>query len=448
MHTLEQLRSGALAGLSRVALTSCGLREFPVEIFQLADDLEILDLSGNALCALPDGLARLHKLRILFCSDNQFTELPPVLGQCQQLCMVGFKANQIRQVAAQSLPPNLRWLTLTDNQITELPPEIGQCAQLQKLMLAGNRLRALPASLAACQRLELLRVAANELAHLPDWLFALPRLAWLAFAGNPLCADLEALTLARGAAALPAVAWSSLQLQELLGQGASGVIHRAQQGADGVSQAVAVKLFKGAITSDGLPRSEMAACLGAGQHPQLIALLGRVSQHPQDAQGLVMALVDPAFQNLALPPSLDTCTRDIYPPERRFGLALALRLATGVACATGHLHRQGIMHGDLYGHNTLYSDQGQALLGDFGAASMYAPTPTDSGEKYQRLEARAFGCLLEELLDRSEVPAPWAGVAGSLRELSTRCLSECPAERPLFAEIEDTLARNTALLTR
>ena len=447
MHTLEQLRSGALAGLARVELTSCGLREFPAEIFQLADDLEILDLSGNALCALPDGLARLHKLRILFCSDNQFTELPPVLGQCQQLRMVGFKANQIRRVSAQSLPPNLRWLTLTDNQITELPPEIGQCAQLQKLMLAGNRLRALPASLAACQQLELLRVAANELAHLPDWLFALPRLAWLAFAGNPLCVDLEASALAHSAAALPDIAWSSLQMQELLGQGASGVIHRAQHGCVGASQAVAVKLFKGAITSDGLPRSEMAACLGAGQHPQLIPLRGRVSQHPQDVQGLVMALVDPAFQNLALPPSLDTCTRDIYPPARRFGLAVALRLATGVACATGHLHRQGIMHGDLYGHNTLYGGQGQALLGDFGAASMYASTPTDSGEKYQRLEARAFGCLLEELLDRSEVPAPWADVARSLRELSTRCLSACPAERPLFAEIEAALARTTALMT-
>ena len=106
------------------------------------------------------------------------------------------------------------------------------------------------------------------------------------------------------------------------------------------------------------------------------------------------------------------------------------------------------MHGDLYGHNTLYGRQGQALLGDFGAASMYALTPTDRGEKYQRMEARAFGCLLEELLDRSDVPAPWADVAERLRELSTRCLSECPADRPLFAEIEEALARATALLIR
>ena len=60
MHTLEQLRSGALAGFQRVGL-SASLTEFPTEIFQLAESLEILDLSGNALRTLPDDLPRLHK---------------------------------------------------------------------------------------------------------------------------------------------------------------------------------------------------------------------------------------------------------------------------------------------------------------------------------------------------------------------------------------------------
>ncbi|PXB90936.1 protein kinase, partial [Pseudomonas aeruginosa] len=47
MHTLQQLRSGELAGATRLDL-SCGLREFPREIFELADSLEVLNLSGNA----------------------------------------------------------------------------------------------------------------------------------------------------------------------------------------------------------------------------------------------------------------------------------------------------------------------------------------------------------------------------------------------------------------
>src|SRR5512145_2869024 len=112
LNTLEQLRSGELAGSRRVKL-ACGLSEFPREIFALAETLEILDLSGNALSSLPNDLPRLHRLRILFCSDNQFTELPAVLGLCPRLTMIGFKANRIRTVPAAALPSGLRWLILT-----------------------------------------------------------------------------------------------------------------------------------------------------------------------------------------------------------------------------------------------------------------------------------------------------------------------------------------------
>ncbi len=75
LNTLEDLRAGKLAGSRRLKL-ACGLTEFPREIFALAETLEILDLSGNALSSLPDDLPRLGKLRILFCSNNPFTELP------------------------------------------------------------------------------------------------------------------------------------------------------------------------------------------------------------------------------------------------------------------------------------------------------------------------------------------------------------------------------------
>ena len=97
MDTLEQLQAGLLRGIKRLDM-SCGLTEFPREILDLADSLEILNLSGNKLSSLPDDLPRLHKLRIIFCSDNLFSELPAVLGQCKNLTMVGFKANQISRV--------------------------------------------------------------------------------------------------------------------------------------------------------------------------------------------------------------------------------------------------------------------------------------------------------------------------------------------------------------
>ena len=168
MDTLSQLRAGKLAGARRLDL-SCGLEEVPPEVFDLADTLEVLNLTGNRLQSLPDDFARLQKLRILFCSENRFTHLPEVIGACPQLSMVGFKANAIETVADEALPSTLRWLILTDNRIEALPSSLGRCTRLQKLMLSGNRLRTLPASIGHCENLEMIRLAANEIEVLHTW---------------------------------------------------------------------------------------------------------------------------------------------------------------------------------------------------------------------------------------------------------------------------------------
>ena len=380
MHTpspLSQLRTGAFAGARRLDL-SCGLTEFPPEIFALADTLEILNLSGNALRSLPDDLYRLHRLRVVFCSDNPFTELPVALGACERLEMVGFKANRIRHVPAQALPPALRWLILTDNDISELPDALGARPRLQKLMLAGNRLAALPETLSACTRLELLRIAANRFEALPPWLTELPRLSWLACSGNPFNDAAEAQALA--AQPIPDVDWSRITLGVLLGEGASGRIHRARLAGPGVAAAdddeVAVKLFKGAITSDGTPRSEMAAC---------------------------------------------------------------------IAAAATHLHARGILHGDLYAHNILWNDRGDALLGDFGGASFFDARQPAEAARVVRTEVRAFGCLLEELGERCKTDgdddhAAAVGTAlATMARLQAQCLAEDPAARPTMAQVHADL---------
>ncbi|MBC3374407.1 protein kinase [Pseudomonas sp. SWRI92] len=434
MHTLTQLRTGQLSGITRLKL-SCGLTDFPQEIFDLADSLEILDLSGNQLDTLPDDLHRLTRLRILFCSDNRFTELPECLGRCSALTMIGFKANRIERAAGAALPPLLRWLILTDNCISRLPDELGHRPHLQKLMLAGNRLRQLPGSLAQCQRLELLRIAANQLDELPSWLLRMPSLSWLAYAGNPLEAQAEAAAL-HGATP---VDWSQLSLQALLGEGASGVIHQALWQPPGqVARNVAVKLYKGQMTSDGSPLHEMHACITAGHHPNLIGVLGQIDGHPEQQAGLVMTLVGPDYYNLAGLPSLTSCTRDVYDDELRLHAGVALRIARGIASAAAHLHRQGITHGDLYGHNILCNDQGDCLLGDFGAASFHATTDTVQTRALQRIEVRAFGILLGELLARIE-PALSAEELATLQDLQARCCQPEVLERPGFDEIEGLL---------
>lgn len=434
MNTLAQLRAGELAGITRLDLV-CGLTEFPREIFDLADSLEILNLSGNALSSLPDDLHRLTRLRILFCSDNQFTELPACLGQCAALSMIGFRANRIEQVPAAALPPLLRWLILTDNRISELPTELGERALMQKLMLAGNHLQQLPESLVQCHRLELLRISANRFTELPEWLLTLPALTWLAYAGNPLETEADAAALE----ATPSIPWSALTLEHKLGEGASGVIHRATWQRPGHADTqVAVKLYKGEMTSDGSPLHEMNACITAGLHPNLIRIEGRIIDHPQAQAGLVMQLIDPSYRNLAALPSLASCSRDVYTDDTRFSADVALRIARGIACAAEHLHEQGITHGDLYGHNIMWNEHGDCLLGDFGGASFHATTDNLETRALQRIEVRAFGVLLGELLARIDSGLSNEDRRG-LEALEQRCCQPDVLARPGFSEIVGAL---------
>ncbi len=435
-HTLSSLRAGELAGLKRLDL-SCGLTHFPQEIFGLADSLEILNLSGNALAELPDDLPRLHKLRVIFCSDNRFTRVPEVLGQCANLEMVGFKANQISVLPADALPPKLRWLILTDNRLDALPAQLGACSRLQKLMLSGNRLQHLPVEMAQCTRLELLRIAANRFTHLPSWLLALPRLAWLACAGNPFSDTGEVAATNKNP--ITHINWHDLELQEQLGEGASGVIYRANLRSAADATQVAVKIFKSALTSDGLPRSEKAACITAGGHPGLIPVAGKISGHPQGTPGLVMSLIDPSFHNLAGPPSLDSCTRDIYPADLEFTLETVINIATGIASVAEHLHAQGLMHGDLYAHNILWNEKGECLLGDFGAASFIAQQDEGLARALERIEVRAYSCLLEELLDRCAATPEERSTVDALRVLQQRCEQTDVTARPLFEEISRSM---------
>lgn len=426
---LAALRRGDLAGARELRLP--GLDTFPDEIFGLADTLEVLDLSGGTLTALPDDFDRLAKLQVLFCSGNRFVRLPPVLGGCEALSQVGFRGMALREVPGEALPPRLRWLTLTDNRIEHLPDALGERPWLQKLMLSGNRLRALPAGLEDAERLELVRLAANRFEAIPAWLGALPSLAWVSLAANPF----------EGAApdaAIETVPWTDLELDGLLGEGTSGRVYRASWRVAGAGPArpVALKLFKGVMTSDGLPEREMAACLAAGLHPHLTGAIGRLVEHPEGLNGLLMPLLPAEWRVLAGPPSLASCSRDVYDPDLRLGPGAAWRIARATARACAHLHATGLLHGDLYGHNILWDGRaGEAVLSDFGAASILPEGAVE--RQFQRIEVRAWGVLLGELLDRCAVPDR---ATAALGDLAAACTQADPRARPLMAEICATLA--------
>lgn len=441
METLELLRAGKLAGSHRLDL-SCGLTEIPPEVFELADSLEILDLSRNQLNSLPNEITTLTKLRAIFLNSNQFEQFPEILAQCPNLSIVSLRSNKITQIDDAVLFPRIRWLILTDNQLESLPSDMGNLGKLQKLMLAGNRLRSLPESMQNCHSLELLRIPANQLEAFPEWLSSLPRLSWLAYSGNPFCDTFQGTQVGTlpDPTALSLVPWAHLDVGDVLGQGASGVISKATwKASPEISQEVAVKVFKGSLTSDGFPADEMQACITAGSHDHLISTIGKITDHPEQKEGLLFPFIPPSYEKLGYPPNLDTCTRDTYLPDAAFTIPTILKIVKSISAAANHLHEKGIMHGDLYPHNILFDTGGTSYLGDFGAASFYDRTHRTIAPALERMEVRAFGCMLEDLLDRctsgSDPDAISEGTVNQLRQMQQRCMGTIPGDRPLFTEL-------------
>lgn len=418
--TLKELRSGNVLNPNRITL-SCGLTEFPNELYNYVDQLEILDLSNNQLSSLPLDMSRFTKLKIAFFSQNNFTIFPKQLADCPALTMIGFKSNKITEIPEDALSESIQWLTLTDNHITKLPKSIGKCIRLQKCMLAGNRLTELPNELANCTNLELLRISANRLTTIPLWLLQLPRLSWLAFSGNPVTYVPKTISQ------LPNIDWSRIEVLQQLGEGASGVISKARM--DGEKE-VAIKIYKGDVTSDGYPKDELATCLSTGLHGNIVPLTATISNHPEGKQGILMELIPAEFKNLGQPPSFETCTRDVFHSEQKFTLEKGVNILRGVLQAAKHLHSRGIMHGDLYAHNTLFNEEGMAYFGDFGAATFYDKNSKEA-VLLERIDVRAFGCLIEDItsLIREEKGKE------ALIKISEMCMLKDVMTRPSFEEV-------------
>ncbi len=427
--TLSQLKSGQLLGSKKLSL-SCELKHFPTEIYTLSDTLEILDMSNNQLTCLPHDFAKLKKLKILFISNNFFTEFPSVLSQCPNLTMIGIRNNQIHTLAEDALPLTTRWLILTDNELESLPKSLGNLTELQKCMLSGNRLKTLPESIKNCKNLELLRLSVNQFQSLPKEILTLPKLSWLAYGGNPFCAKHPDCDTP-----LEEVKWQVLKLGEILGEGASGMIYKAIH----KDKEVAVKVFKGDITSDGLPEEERDINISMGQHDHLVDVLAKVTDHPEDKEVLMLELIPSQFFNLGLPPTLVTCSRDVYPKDFSLSLQDSIKILQGMADAAVHMHKRGIMHGDFYAHNIMIDSEANSFLGDFGGASYYEPLEVKVRNSLERLEVRAFGCLIEEMLYLSIEDTSMPKEKEKLLALQVNCTNIKVEERPSFIEIEEKL---------
>ena len=426
---LYDLCQGNLAGAQTLRLS--GLKNIPDEVFDLADSLEILDLSNGFLSSLPAQMSKLKKLRILFCSNNRFEEVPEILSDCKELSQIGFRANSIKKISEDALPQKLRWLIVTQNNLSTLPNALAERPLLQKLMLSGNELTGLPEGLQNASALELLRLSANRLEYLPPWLSNLPSLAWISWSGNPLEPNITIN-------AQNHISWNALEIGTMLGQGASGHVYESKwlPAHDEPMVPVAVKIFKGAMTSDGMPKSEIITSLNAGKHENLLGAIGRVADHPSGQEALVLPLLPKSWEILANPPDFFSCTRDIYEPEFRIEPEKALEILRCITRAMVHLHSNAILHGDLYAHNILWDiSEGQAVLSDFGAACVVPENADIDG--WTKIEVRALGLLIEELASHFKSEN---NLVIKLKEISVACIQANCSWRPQMREILDFIS--------
>uniref|UniRef100_A0A7S4QXK1 Protein kinase domain-containing protein n=1 Tax=Alexandrium monilatum TaxID=311494 RepID=A0A7S4QXK1_9DINO len=446
-RALQLLRAPgeSLGRLSALVLRGAGLSVLPDSIGHCSQ-LVRLDVGGNQLQDLPAALSSLPRLKILFASGGQFQQVPPVLADCAALRMVGFNNNRLTALECKRLPEGLEWLIAAGNQIEALH-DIGRLKHVRKLMLSHNRLTcAALAPAAGIEDLEMIRVAANQLEAFPAELLRHPRLSWVAVGGNPFA---EACMERRLASAPPSVDFAEIELGGRLGSGAGATVYTARwRGRD-----VAVKLWDGERFSDGTARGEWAVNRVAGHpgHPSLVGVLGTFEE---PRPGMVLEKIDGAVA-AASPPAFDpwTVTRDVVPAQGgrgpSFTAEAALRIAQTVAQGCEYMHSRGLLHGDVYLHNTLVVPEGprecsglsDARLSDFGAAAAV------DDPALLALEVRSFGWMLQDLLELlapppSEAKAAEAAadVVSLLRHLRGRCARELPEELPTFADLAAALA--------
>ncbi|CAM9522199.1 unnamed protein product, partial [Scytosiphon promiscuus] len=432
-----------LAGpLRKVDLSGNRLTIVPQGVLQLGAGLEDLNLGNNEIAEMPPEIERLSGLLFFNMAGNRLTSVPAEIGRLSALKRLGLKSNALARLPS-SLGDlsHLVELYLTGNVLEALPDEIVKLRRLKKLQLSFNKLRSLPQGMEAMRSLELCRLAVNPaLTVVPEGLTFAERLAWVSLAGSAWCARASEK---RRRVSLPTIPREEVVLGERLGSGASGdVFAGTYRGKD-----VAVKVFKSDVGPDGNARDELdVAC--TVDHPNLTKSLGIVQgslKRNNSADGrsgggsgmerfqwLVMDRV--IGQPLAEKPDFSSVLRCRWGSGRRFEPVLVLAVLLQVARAMSYLHEKAICHGDLYAHNVLVDGEtGAAVLCDFGASFFYPKSKQHDSSMLEGTEVRAFGLMARDMARRS-VGCEWI-----LQDLVPSCLQADASHRPSFHEVINQL---------
>ncbi len=156
-----------------------------------------------------------------------------------------------------------------------------------------------------------------------------------------------------------------VELEEIIGAGAMGVVYRGTQAQP--KRSVAVKVLRGGHPSGSVVRrfKAEAEALARLRHSGIATVFeAGVDESESGARPyLIMELVEGE--------PLDTWMRSNRP-----GVRATLRLAQKICDAVQHAHSRGVIHRDLKPSNILVTREGQPKLVDFGVARISDPSST------------------------------------------------------------------------
>lgn len=174
-----------------LALRECGLKTLPpAAVAPDASSIRTVDLTGNSLNSLPDGIGAWTGLQNCICEQAGLSVLPAAVGKLASLQKLTLSSNKLRTLPVElSQLGKIRILQLNSNQLGPKLPEAAFGAEmkaLEELELSGNLLEELPTTLGALPSLVRLLVARNKLQELPAALGGLGKLQHLDAAENRL----------------------------------------------------------------------------------------------------------------------------------------------------------------------------------------------------------------------------------------------------------------------
>eukprot|EP00727_Mastigamoeba_balamuthi_P002053 m51a1_g11845 putative tkl mlk hh498 protein kinase (328) ;mRNA; f:475426-476757 len=160
---------------------------------------------------------------------------------------------------------------------------------------------------------------------------------------------------------VPVVAYSQLNMKELIGRGTFSSVHRAELAGEDV----AIKVFNNVSTVER--RCREISILSTLDHPNIVGFKG-VSWDEQGNPILLMEFCALGSLSEILSPVGPTTRGRRDEVTTKLSEDQNTRIAIGIARGLGYLHKQGYAHFDLCTGNVLLTGDMEPKVADFGQA--------------------------------------------------------------------------------